>query len=372
MVGGVELLAVFRGGLLHLALIGESRGVGLAHGGELGGLRPGVDAAATTVVADAVHGLLAIVAVVVVDVVTIVVAAAAYVGDGAVVVKVIAVPVAAEVADADVAEAVVNATVVADVGTPVAGIEAVETVDEAPVGRCPEGAVVGREGPCAGDPVVAVRTPGPVAGCPEVVGTRCGGLVVIGQRGRGLVGLVDGLLVVVGRVLVVVTLIVGVLVVIALIVGVLVVITLIVVALIVIALVVGVLAVGILIAIGVDDGRRGLLVLVRLALLLRGVGGIGAEYLGGWCGGVNRGEIGLGGVGAVVLAVIEGGGGGCVAGTALAAHAAEGRKDDKGGKAEHACEGMCRHGVRAPGAKKFPCWLAVWSMRCVELGLGVC
>ena len=108
MVGGVELLVVLSGGLLDLTLVGERSGVGLAHGGELGGLWPGVDAAATAVVADVVERPPVVVAIVVDDV-AIVDVAAAYVGDGAVVVEVVVVPIAAEEADADVAEAVVNA-----------------------------------------------------------------------------------------------------------------------------------------------------------------------------------------------------------------------------------------------------------------------
>jgi hypothetical protein len=35
VVGGVELLVVLSRGLLHLALVSEGSGVGLAHGGEL-------------------------------------------------------------------------------------------------------------------------------------------------------------------------------------------------------------------------------------------------------------------------------------------------------------------------------------------------
>ena len=252
VVGGVELLLVLRGGLGDLALLGERSGVGLVEGCELGGTRADVDAAVAAVVAHAILDAAGVADVVVDDGVVVGVAAAADVGDGSVVVEVIAVPVAAEVADADVAVAVVDPTVVADVGAPVAVVEAVAAVVVAPVGRRPESAVVGGRAPGSGNPVVAAVSPAPVAGGPDVVGIGGGWLVVVGEGRRGLVGVVDGIFpgVFVGLVLVVIAL---------------------------------------------DDGS-GRLLLVALALLLRGVGGAGAEDLG--VGGGS--EVGLGGVGAVV------------------------------------------------------------------------
>src|SRR5579875_3898720 len=149
----------------------------LVHRGYFGRPRLHVDAASSAVIADTIHRLPAVVDVVVDNrAVVIVVDAAAYVSHGAVVVEVIAVPVAAEVAQADVSVAVVDSAVVADVASPVAGVEAIVAAVPAPVGRRPERAVVGRENPGAGNPVVAVSSPGPVAGGPDVVGAGRGRL----------------------------------------------------------------------------------------------------------------------------------------------------------------------------------------------------
>ena len=112
----------------------------------------------------------------------------------AVVVKVAAVPVAALVADADIAEAIIDAAVVADVRAPVATVEAVAMVMEAPVAGRPESAGVGSLNPCAGHPIVAAPAPGPIAGSPQVVVAGSLRLIVVGQRRRRLGGIIDRLL----------------------------------------------------------------------------------------------------------------------------------------------------------------------------------
>ncbi len=112
--------------------------------------------------------------------------------DGAVVVEVVAAPIAAVVAHAGVAKAVVDAAVVADVEAPEAAVEAVPSVVPAPVAGGPEGAVVGRSAPGAGDPVVAGGPPVPVAGGPDIVGRGGFRLLVDGQGRRWLVGVFDG------------------------------------------------------------------------------------------------------------------------------------------------------------------------------------
>ena len=234
-VGGVELLPVLGSSLSYLTLLGERRGAGLTVCRDLGRTWLDVDAAASTVIAGVVAGA-AVIGHVVVDHGAVVdVGDVADVGDAAVVIEVIVVPIATEVADADVAVAVVDTTVEADVGSPVTAVEAVAAAVEAPVGRRPESAVIRRRAPYSGNPVVATRTPGPVAGRPHVVRFGSGWLVVLRQRGGSLVGvLFDGILA-------------------------------------------GVLIGLILIAVALDDGGgRLLLILVGLALLLRGVGGIGA------------------------------------------------------------------------------------------------
>jgi hypothetical protein len=186
LVDVVELLAVVCGFALGLNLCGHGRSAWAAHGCDLGRLRPCVDAASAAIVGDAGvviddDGAVVDVGDVDVDVV-----------DGAVVVEVIAVPIAAVVADAGVAEAVVDATVEADVRPPEAAVEAPAVLVPAPVARGPESAVVRRSTPGAGDPVVAGRTPVPVAGGPKIVGRRGNGLVVDGEGWGRLVGVFDG------------------------------------------------------------------------------------------------------------------------------------------------------------------------------------
>lgn len=104
----------------------------------------------------------------------------------AVVIEVAAAPVAALVAVANIAKAVVNAAVVADVQAPVSAIEPVTVVVEAPIARGPQSALVRSLDPPARHPVIAIRTPGPVAGSPEIIVAGSWGLVVVGQRRRRL------------------------------------------------------------------------------------------------------------------------------------------------------------------------------------------
>ena len=87
---------------------------------------------------------------------------AAIVGEGAMI------PVAALVANTTVTEAVVDTTVEAYVRTPVTGMEDVSAAAPAPVTRCPENTNCGRLNPYAGNPVVAFRTPCPIARRPEI------------------------------------------------------------------------------------------------------------------------------------------------------------------------------------------------------------
>ena len=182
VVGGEALLRVVEGGLTKLLLLADWSGVRLAHGCELSLLGTNVQTAAAAVVADAVVGPHAVGAAVVDHgaVVDVGVVDAADVVDRAIVVEVMPAPEATKVADADVAEAVVDATVEAYVRAPVAVVEGIAATVPAPVRRRPESTVVGRWHPGAGNPVVASWTPGPVAGRPEIVGVRSGGLIVLG------------------------------------------------------------------------------------------------------------------------------------------------------------------------------------------------
>ena len=181
-------LRVLRGLLARCDLGRDGSCMALMHGRDFGRTWLHVDATVTTVVADAVGGLRAVVDIVHDDGPLIYGAyAGANVIDRAVVVKVMPLPIAAKVAEADVAKAVVDAAIEADVRAPISAMEAVMDATPAPVGRGPERAVVRRRNPFAGNPVIAVVAPAPVAGGPEIVGVGSGRLIVFRQRRRGLV-----------------------------------------------------------------------------------------------------------------------------------------------------------------------------------------
>ena len=182
----VELLAVVCSFALGLDLGGHGRSARAAHSCDLGRLRTNGDSASAAVIGDA--SVVVDDDGVVVDVGDVDVHAV----DGAIVVEVIASPIAAVIAEAGVAEAIVDAAVEADVGAPVSAIEAPAVVVPTPVTGGPEGAIVRRKAPGAGNPVVADGTRVPVAGGPNIVGRGGYRLVVDGKwRGR-LVGVFDG------------------------------------------------------------------------------------------------------------------------------------------------------------------------------------
>ena len=137
------------------------------------------NAAVAAVKADAVVVIVHDGYVVRVDVVN---AGSAEVADAGVVEEAIATPLAALEARAKVAEAVVDASVEADVRAPVAGVEAVETGIPGPIGRGPEEARFRCHHPGAGDPVVAFRTIGPIAGSPEEAVAGADGLGIDGEH----------------------------------------------------------------------------------------------------------------------------------------------------------------------------------------------
>jgi hypothetical protein len=91
---------------------------------------------------------------------------AADVVDRAVIAELIVIPVAALVACSNIAKAIVDSAIEANITAPVAAIEAIASIDEAPISRRPQRALVGRLGPGSGNPVIAGRGPAPVAGRP--------------------------------------------------------------------------------------------------------------------------------------------------------------------------------------------------------------
>ncbi len=97
-----------------------------------------------------------------------------------------AAPIAALVAVADVAKAVIDTAIVADVLAPITRVKPIGVIPVAPVAWGPESALVRSLHPRAGHPVIAVLTPGPVSGRPEIAVAGSGRLVVVGQRRRRL------------------------------------------------------------------------------------------------------------------------------------------------------------------------------------------
>src|SRR6266567_2240041 len=106
------------------------------------------------------------------------------IGDRAVVVEPTTAPLSSEKPYTSVAKSVVNAAVEADVRPPVAGMPGIESASPTPVSRRPEHADR-RHHPRAGHPVIAgIIVPAPVAGRPEVTGSRTDGLGINRQRRR--------------------------------------------------------------------------------------------------------------------------------------------------------------------------------------------
>jgi hypothetical protein len=112
---------------------------------------------------------------------------AVHIIEGAVVVEMAAAPVAALVTVADVAKAVIDTAIVADVLAPVAGVKPVGIIPVAPVAWGPESAFVRSLHPRAGHPGIAVSTPGPVSGRPDIAVAGNRRLIVVGQ-GRWRLG----------------------------------------------------------------------------------------------------------------------------------------------------------------------------------------
>jgi hypothetical protein len=113
------------------------------------------------------------------------------VDNGGVVVKDAAGPEAADEACAEVTEAVVNSTVEANGWTPETCVPSKATVDGAPVTGRPVEADHGWCRPETRNPIVAVRSPGPVARRPLPPWKGRRGLRVYGQRRRGIRGEAD-------------------------------------------------------------------------------------------------------------------------------------------------------------------------------------
>jgi len=142
------------------------------------------DAAVPAVIADAGDVHIADVSIVDIGVVN---HGPVHVHDGGVVAEITAIPAPPVEALAVVAVAVVDASVEAYLRAPIAGVPSVAAVIPSPIAGGPEQAYGGGHDPRSGDPVVAagIGIPGPVAGRPQVVGSRTDRLRIDGQLWRG-------------------------------------------------------------------------------------------------------------------------------------------------------------------------------------------
>src|SRR5262249_10074840 len=86
-------------------------------------------------------------------------------------------------------ESVIDAAVISDVRTPISGPEGIDATDKGPVTGRPQQSRLRRLNPGAGNPVIIVIIPGPIARGPINAGRGNRRLVVLRQRRRRLVGL---------------------------------------------------------------------------------------------------------------------------------------------------------------------------------------
>src|SRR5262249_20791738 len=107
-----------------------------------------------------------------------------HIGDRRVVVILTAAPEPAHETYACVSESIVNPAIKTDVRSPIAAVPDVNTLTPAPISRRPQHADLRRLNPGPWDPVVAVRTIGPVAGCPDIARSRTNWLHINRQRWR--------------------------------------------------------------------------------------------------------------------------------------------------------------------------------------------
>jgi len=184
-----KLSAILLRIVLRTQLCRHRRHTRLTHRIQLCRNRPLAHAARSTVVADAprshVHRMLVHVNIRDVDVV-----------HGAVVLEAIAAPVTALIPAATVSKTVVNPAVVTDIPAPVSAEEEVMPTAITPVSRRPERTLIRRHRPSTRHPVIAHRSPRPVARRPEISIARQRRLHVIRQLRWRLVALRLGIVIV--------------------------------------------------------------------------------------------------------------------------------------------------------------------------------
>jgi hypothetical protein len=110
---------------------------------------PNVETTGPAVIADPIVGHIR-------DVVVINVSdVAVHVGNGAVVIEVALAPISAVIAVAGVAESIIDPAVESDMAAPISRVPKIVATVEAPVRRSPERVDIGRDDPCARNPVIS-------------------------------------------------------------------------------------------------------------------------------------------------------------------------------------------------------------------------
>src|SRR5580700_10476430 len=172
---------VTTGGLFMLDLLASCRCMLLTQCSLLDRSWPRGYSARATVIADAVHGDIIDDGAVDVSVVN---DGGVYVGHCGVIGKRSMIPISAHVAHADIAKSIVDPAVEANVRTPVSGVPEIRSAAPAPITRRPKEAHSRRYYPCAGHPIITIRTISPIAGRPNVAWTGAQRLRIYRQRRR--------------------------------------------------------------------------------------------------------------------------------------------------------------------------------------------
>src|ERR1700683_383145 len=94
------------------------------------------------------------------------------------------IPIPADESHSDISKAIIHAAIEADVRTPISPVPNIQTATPAPVSWRPEQPNLRRHDPSSWNPIVAIRTIGPVTRGPHVTGSRARRLLVNRQDGR--------------------------------------------------------------------------------------------------------------------------------------------------------------------------------------------
>lgn len=101
--------------------------------------------------------------------------------DGCVVDEVMTAPHTSGEPNAHVSKSIIDAAIIPDVRSPIPFMEDIEAIRPPPVSGGPKNTFRGRHYPCTGNPVIAIRPIGPIAGRPKEARLRARRLFIDGQ-----------------------------------------------------------------------------------------------------------------------------------------------------------------------------------------------